>query len=268
MRDGSSMRLMTHVLLNVPSIRSGIGWLAESVSVYIRRILAMWVRDRSRKIGAPAAKRGAIYSSADSRTTVASNPSSHRWLTARDRGLRFANPRYVFVLLTMLVLPTQSTSSWAQAVDHEAPLMNPFFAAPIPSDRPTENVARNAVVFDVLQSKREPTILLTRDMDRMSLLVGADASSFGTIHPLPIHAGVHLGEGTGDTIWIGGVTGTSVTVAGAPRSLAYLAKVDRLGHFFWAREFGGQSRRSIQSMAGLRSGEVVVSGQDGAYLAS
>lgn len=203
-----------------------------------------------------------MSSSADDRAAVAENPSPHGWLVARNSGLHFANRPRVLVLLMVLLSLARSTASWAQAVDHDAPFMNPFFSAPIPSDRPPENIERNAVFFDVLQSNREPTILLARDMARMSLLVGADPSGFGTIHPLSIQGGVHLAEGTGDTIWIGGVTGTRVTVAGSPRSQAYLAKVDRLGRVIWEREFGGKSKRSIQSVVGLQSGDVVVSGQD------
>jgi hypothetical protein len=246
---------------NVISISSDVSRLAETASGHIRRYIVTCVRDCSRKIGATISRRRMIPSCGSDRTTVAANPSPHGWPTPRNGGLHLANPPCVLVLLTLLVSLAASTGSSAQVV-HDAAIMNPFFAAPIPRDQPTENKGRNAVFFDMLQSNREPPILLARDMDRMSLLVGTDLSSFGTVHPLPIHAGVHLAEGAGETIWIGGVTGTSVTVAGAPRSQAYLAKVDRLGHFFWEREFGGQSKRSIQSMASLQSGDVVVSGQD------
>jgi hypothetical protein len=74
--------------------------------------------------------------------------------------------------------------------------------------------------------------------------------------------GLHLIEGLGDTLWIGGLSKPTVSIASTHQSYAYLAKLDRLGHVAWVREFGGQTEGSIQSMAALPSGDIVVSGQD------
>src|SRR5262249_35140414 len=156
-----------------------------------------------------------------------------------------------------------SVAAWADSADRVVQLMTPSFVAPIPTSWPPSTEKRNPILVEMLRSSREPTILLAGDISRALLLIGADQSGFGKVGPLPVSAfRMHLAEGVGDALWVGGVTDATVTVSGMPRSYAYLAKVDRHGHFFWERKFGGQTQRSIEGIVGLPTGDIVVSGQD------
>jgi hypothetical protein len=155
-------------------------------------------------------------------------------------------------------------ASTAQSVDGEFQLMTPFLVEPIPSELPNADEAVNSVLSDLLRSNRAPTILLTSESNRASLLIDPSRTGFGILFPLPVEAyQLHLAEGAGDTLWIGGVSRIAASINSARLSNGYLAKVDRGGHFFWQREYGERAtERSIESLATLASGDVVVSGQD------
>jgi len=141
--------------------------------------------------------------------------------------------------------------------------MTPFLAEPIPSRSPSSSEANNPILSDLLRSSREPTILLASESNRASLLVDPSRAGFGTLFPLPVEAyRLHLAEGAGDTLWIGGLSRVGVSISSARLSNGYLAKADRFGHFFWTREFGESGEeRSIESLGTLVSGDVVVSGK-------
>ena len=166
--------------------------------------------------------------------------------------------------LAILAMVASSALSWAQSIDREAQAITPFLAEPIPSGLPSASGANNWVLADLLRSSEEPTVLLAIESDHASLLVGASRTGFGTPFPLPAKAySLHLAKGAGDTLWIGGVSGVAVSISSTRLSYGYLVKVDRLGHFFWKREFGGgETARSIERPVSLPSGDVVVSGRD------
>ena len=167
------------------------------------------------------------------------------------------------VTLAILVTIAASVGSYAQSADHEPHSIRLLFAEPIPKKWPPNTESNNPILSDLLRSSKEPTILLASDAARASLLVSANKSGFGALIPLPVEGfGLHLAEGSGDTLWIGGFSKPSTSASGTQLSFAYLAKVDRQGHLSWAREFGGQSARTIQSMVSLPSGDIAVSGQD------
>jgi hypothetical protein len=170
-----------------------------------------------------------------------------------------ANYRTMLMILTIIA---SSIGSLARSAEPQ--LITPFLAEPIPTKWPRKIESRRPVLSDLLRSSREPTILLASDDGRASLLVDPNRSGFGTPLPLPVEAyDLHLAEGLDDSLWIGGYSRPRTSMFSVPLSSAYLAKVDRLGHFFWKREFGGETRRTIESMVSLPSGDIVVSGQDG-----
>jgi outer membrane protein assembly factor BamB len=69
--------------------------------------------------------------------------------------------------------------------------------------------------------------------------------------------------GTGEALWIGGLANERYAGFGSAKmSDAYLAKVDRNGRIIWERTFGAHSLRTIESLASLPSGDVVVAGRD------
>jgi hypothetical protein len=151
----------------------------------------------------------------------------------------------------------------AQCVTAETQFMNPFLAEPIATDWIPTSETRAPVFSDVLRSRREPTIILLTASDHASLLIGVSRSGFGAVVPISVKGYLHhLVEGSDETLWVAGVSKIVRTIGGAPRSHAYLAKVDRLGHFFWDREFGEGTERTIDSIVSLPSGGIVVSGRD------
>jgi hypothetical protein len=145
--------------------------------------------------------------------------------------------------LAMLVL---DATSHAQSVNHDSQFMTPFLAGPIPTKGPRVAERENPIISDLLRSSSEPTILLAGDSGRASLLSGADQSGFGTVIPLPVERyNLHLAEGSGETLWVGGYSKPSTSMVSKRLSYGYLAKVDRRGHLYWKREFGGQTKRRI-----------------------
>jgi hypothetical protein len=166
--------------------------------------------------------------------------------------------------LAILAVIASSVLALTQPIDREAQPITPFLAEPIPSRLPSTDETKNWALADLLRSSEKPIVLLAIQSDHASLLVGASRTGFGTPFPLPTRAfRLQLAEGAGDTLWIGGVSGIAVSITSSRLSNGYLAKVDRLGHFFWEREFGErETARSIESLLALPSRDVVVSGQD------
>ena len=164
------------------------------------------------------------------------------------------------LFLAMLVL---DVTSHAQSLNRESQFMTPFFAGPIATKGPRKTERANPVISDLLRSSSGPTILLVSDSGRASLMSGADQSGFGTVIPLPVEGyNLHLAEGSEETLWVGGYSKPVTSVFSTRFSYGYLAKVDRRGHLYWKREFGGQTERRIQGMVSLPSGGIAVSGRD------
>jgi hypothetical protein len=155
------------------------------------------------------------------------------------------------------------SSALAQSGDVAEAVVTRFFAAPVPTSWPPQAEATNPVIVDILKSSREPIIFLTSDAHRSSLLVGADQFGFGKAIPLRLQGySLHIAEGSNDTLWIGGFSRPTVTMMSSRRSLAYLAKLDRAGRVAWEREYGGDSERTIQGLAPMPDGGIVVVGMD------
>ena len=167
--------------------------------------------------------------------------------------------------LSIFLMFVSSTASWAQSAEreNEVQYLNLSFAAPIAIEGVSSSENRNPTLVDVVRSNKNPTIFLAAEYPNAELLVGATRSSFGLPIPLPIKSyQLKITEGAEDTLWIGGARGAKVSIASTHLSYGYLAKVDRRGHLFWERDYGGETERSIQSITPLASGDVVVSGQD------
>jgi hypothetical protein len=171
--------------------------------------------------------------------------------------MRFSTILWILMLLASFV------ASRAQPIDRATKLLTPFFAGPIPTKWPPKDGPNNPILSDLLRSSKDPIVLLSSDSARASLLVGASRSGLGMLFPLPIEGyRMRLAEGAGNTLWIGGTNKVTTTIASTPRSSAFLAKVDRSGHFYWEHEFGGQTQKTIQDIVNLSTGDVVVSGKD------
>jgi len=120
-----------------------------------------------------------------------------------------------------------------------------------------------AALPDLAQSAKELVFLLSKgDGGHPALLIGTDQSGPGHLVSLAITGwSLRLAKGPGETFWIGGLKNPGYSLFGAKLSDAYLARIDRQGRVIWEREFGGRSERSIQSLAPLPSGDVVVAGR-------
>ena len=185
--------------------------------------------------------------------------------SARSRALSNTGRVGTGVMLVIVAMLASFAESWAQSAEHKPEVqdLNLSFAAPIAIEGVPPREDRNPTLVDVVRPNEEPTILLVGESPDAELLVGATRTSFGTSVPLPIKAyRLSIAEGAMGTLWIGGVRCGRVSIVSIPLSCGYLAKVDRRGHFFWEREYGKLTERSIQSVTPLASGDVVVSGKD------
>jgi hypothetical protein len=178
-------------------------------------------------------------------------------------------------LLMCLALLVSSVASTVRAADQErgARFITPSLVAPIIFEGLTGADDGNPTLEDAAQSDDGLVTFLAREpshegwqdhIGRVGLLVGASRTGFGMPINLPISAySLHLAAGVGDVLWIGGVKRAAVTIVSTHISTAYLAKIDRQGRVIWEREYGDMTtQRSIQSVASLPSGNVIVSGQD------
>lgn len=124
-------------------------------------------------------------------------------------------------------------------------------------------------MLDVVRSSDGTIFILTQDDKKeKSLLVGANQSGPGRLVPLANsrsmpESNVHLAEGQGNTLWIGGTRNTRSATFGGLLSDGYLAKIDYEGHLIWELEIAHDRENELQSIAALPSGDAVVVGKEG-----
>lgn len=120
------------------------------------------------------------------------------------------------------------------------------------------------VLLDLLRPSTGPAIFLASNAGRLALLMDPDEVGPGKLIDLQLGNNVARRIcGTGEALWIGGLANERYAgLASAKMSDGYLAKVDRNGRIIWERTFGGHSLRTIESLASLPSGDVVVAGRD------
>jgi PQQ-like domain len=138
-----------------------------------------------------------------------------------------------------------------------------LWSKPIASG-PSDGAPSGLVLMDILRSSDGPAVLLASDAGRPGLLLRPNEGGPGSLTYLPL-TGNHLRicGGVGETLWIGGVAKERYAgIGSAQMTDGYLAKVDRSGRIFWEQSFGGHSLRTIESLASLPSGDVVVAGRD------
>jgi len=138
-----------------------------------------------------------------------------------------------------------------------------FWTRPIASEQ-LGGLASGIVILDIARAAAGPVVLLARDAGRLCLLTGADDSGPGQQTFLSLNGtNLRISAGVGDVLWIGGFTNHRYAgIASGDVSDAYLVKLDRSGRILWERTFGGDSRRTIESIAALSSGDIVVAGRD------
>src|SRR5262249_53565011 len=144
-----------------------------------------------------------------------------------------------------------------------APL-NLLWSQIVPYDWPPAQEEKGLVLVDILRSPDSLKAILANADGRPSLLLDADESGPGRSIPLPLGGkDLHIaGNGSGG-YWIGGeINRHMIGIAPHYVSDGYLAKISATGNAIWEHRFGNRNERSIQSLAGLPSGEVVVSGRN------
>ena len=72
-----------------------------------------------------------------------------------------------------------------------------------------------------------------------------------------------LAAGPTGELWVAGFTNAYTDIASAPHSDAYIAQIDESGKVHWERSFGDGGRRSIESIAAIGAGDLIVAGRDG-----
>jgi len=143
-------------------------------------------------------------------------------------------------------------------------LISPLWERLVPNNWPPRSGAPGLVLSDLLRTSDGRLIALGKVDDKPSLFVDPDVTGPGKIIPLAISGDrLRFAEGNDGILWIGGFKNEHYEGFGSSLvSEAYLVKLDTEGRIIWERSFGTDTQRTIESLASLPSGSVVVSGRD------
>ena len=166
-------------------------------------------------------------------------------------------------LVITLVLVTMAKFATA-ASSVPTGMISPFWERLVPNNWPPRAGAQGLVLSDLLRTSDGRLIALGKIDDKPSLFVDPDTTGPGkVISPAISGDRLRIAEGSDGILWIGGFKNERYEGFGSSlMSEAYLVKLDSEGRVVWERSFGTDTQRTIESLASLPSGAVIVSGRD------